>query len=133
MDVSVFEYLYGKDISHDGISSFDGYSWKHSLWTLYNSFFSYLEERLVILISGVLSYFVTSFLAYYLIVFFLKSNRGFIHHIRSCRRVLLITAHPDDECMFFGPVILQLIKESCNVYLLCLSQGETAMYPSNLS
>ncbi|XP_025409076.1 N-acetylglucosaminyl-phosphatidylinositol de-N-acetylase isoform X1 [Sipha flava] len=39
-------------------------------------------------------------------------------------RVLLITAHPDDECMFFGPVIQKLSKmENVQLYLMCLSVG----------
>ena len=40
------------------------------------------------------------------------------------RRVLIVTAHPDDECMFFGPTILHFTKEEkALVYLLCLSPG----------
>lgn len=43
----------------------------------------------------------------------------------SCKRVLVVTAHPDDECMFFGPTIVALSKrDECCVYLLCLSNGE---------
>lgn len=43
----------------------------------------------------------------------------------SCQRVLIVTAHPDDECMFFGPTILSLTKRpDCHVYLLCLSNGK---------
>nr|XP_016923672.1 N-acetylglucosaminyl-phosphatidylinositol de-N-acetylase [Drosophila suzukii] len=39
-------------------------------------------------------------------------------------RVLLITAHPDDECMFFGPLIYSLTqRQGCQVYILCLSNG----------
>lgn len=42
----------------------------------------------------------------------------------KCQRVLIVTAHPDDECMFFGPTILSLLRRNnCNVYLLCLSNG----------
>ena len=37
--------------------------------------------------------------------------------------VLIVTAHPDDECMFFSPVILSLIKWGVPVDLLCLSSG----------
>ncbi|XP_054723252.1 N-acetylglucosaminyl-phosphatidylinositol de-N-acetylase-like [Uloborus diversus] len=37
--------------------------------------------------------------------------------------VLIIIAHPDDECMFFGPTILNLLRDECEVYLLCLSAG----------
>ena len=40
------------------------------------------------------------------------------------KRVLIVTAHPDDECMFFGPTICALLKRKyCSVYLLCLSNG----------
>lgn len=40
------------------------------------------------------------------------------------KRVLLITAHPDDECMFFGPAIQKLSKmEDVQLYLMCLSVG----------
>ncbi len=37
--------------------------------------------------------------------------------------VLIVTAHPDDECMFFSPVILALNKWNIPVDLLCLSSG----------
>lgn len=39
------------------------------------------------------------------------------------RRVLLVTAHPDDEAMFFGPTILGLLAAGADLYLLCLSSG----------
>lgn len=38
-------------------------------------------------------------------------------------RALLVTAHPDDECMFFAPTILKLVESQAAVYLLCLSTG----------
>lgn len=42
----------------------------------------------------------------------------------AVRRVLLVTAHPDDECMFFGPTLLALARRrNCQVYVLCLSSG----------
>ncbi|TPX59080.1 hypothetical protein PhCBS80983_g02689 [Powellomyces hirtus] len=37
--------------------------------------------------------------------------------------VLLITAHPDDECMFFAPTVIQLAAGGAEVGVLCLSQG----------
>ena len=37
--------------------------------------------------------------------------------------VLLITAHPDDECMFFAPTIISLTQSNVEVFLLCLSEG----------
>jgi LmbE family N-acetylglucosaminyl deacetylase len=36
---------------------------------------------------------------------------------------LLVTAHPDDEAMFFSPTILYLINQGLRVALLCLSTG----------
>lgn len=38
-------------------------------------------------------------------------------------RVLFVTAHPDDECMFFAPAIIKLTEFNATVYLLCLSSG----------
>ena len=37
---------------------------------------------------------------------------------------LLITAHPDDECMFFAPTIIRLVELNATVRLLCLSTGK---------
>ncbi|CAH2986240.1 unnamed protein product [Chilo suppressalis] len=39
------------------------------------------------------------------------------------KRVLIVVAHPDDECMFFGPTIFRLCEQGADVYLLCLSSG----------
>ncbi|KAI8578179.1 hypothetical protein K450DRAFT_248503 [Umbelopsis ramanniana AG] len=40
--------------------------------------------------------------------------------------ILLVTAHPDDECMFFGPVLCNLTSKSLKnqVHVLCLSKGD---------
>uniref|UniRef100_A0A2M4BSN2 N-acetylglucosaminylphosphatidylinositol deacetylase n=1 Tax=Anopheles marajoara TaxID=58244 RepID=A0A2M4BSN2_9DIPT len=43
--------------------------------------------------------------------------------IPACQRALLVTAHPDDEVMFFGPTILELRRRQCRVFVLCLSEG----------
>ena len=37
--------------------------------------------------------------------------------------LLVVIAHPDDECMFFGPVITSLVESGVNVHILCLSAG----------
>lgn len=40
------------------------------------------------------------------------------------RRVMFVIAHPDDECMFFGPSILHFTqKEKAMVFLICLTNG----------
>uniref|UniRef100_A0A3P9L3P0 N-acetylglucosaminylphosphatidylinositol deacetylase n=1 Tax=Oryzias latipes TaxID=8090 RepID=A0A3P9L3P0_ORYLA len=36
---------------------------------------------------------------------------------------LIVTAHPDDECMFFAPTIIRLRELNVSVHLLCLSEG----------
>ncbi|CAG8641483.1 1050_t:CDS:2 [Ambispora gerdemannii] len=38
------------------------------------------------------------------------------------RSILLVIAHPDDECMFFGPTLLSL-SERNDIMILCLSSG----------
>lgn len=40
------------------------------------------------------------------------------------KRVLIVVAHPDDECMFFGPTIFRLCEQGADVHLLCLSNGK---------
>lgn len=36
---------------------------------------------------------------------------------------LLVIAHPDDEAMFFSPLLLNLKKSQCDVSIICLSTG----------
>ncbi|KAM9728599.1 N-acetylglucosaminyl-phosphatidylinositol de-N-acetylase [Menidia menidia] len=38
-------------------------------------------------------------------------------------RALIVTAHPDDECMFFSPTIIRLVELNASVHVLCLSEG----------
>lgn len=48
----------------------------------------------------------------------------FRRDVRSPKRVLLVIAHPDDECMFFGPTVLNFTaNKACTLYILCLSTG----------
>ena len=48
------------------------------------------------------------------------------HRLTITENALLVIAHPDDECMFFSPVLLQTVSQGhgASVYLLCLSLGE---------
>ncbi len=40
------------------------------------------------------------------------------------RKLLLLTAHPDDECMFFAPTLSLLASQpGWHVHILCLSNG----------
>ena len=38
------------------------------------------------------------------------------------KKILLLTAHPDDECMFFAPSVVRLSKTS-EVFILCVTTG----------
>ena len=38
-------------------------------------------------------------------------------------KTLFVTAHPDDEAMFFGPLITTLSQHSNTIIILCLSEG----------
>ena len=62
-------------------------------------------------------------IAFYFATAYLKFSPSY-GHVKSVKKALFVTAHPDDECMFFGPIILKLAKQSdCQMFLLCLSQG----------
>lgn len=41
------------------------------------------------------------------------------HHLQA----LIVTAHPDDECMFFSPAILGLVDQGVEVRALSISTG----------
>ncbi|CDS13130.1 hypothetical protein LRAMOSA05313 [Lichtheimia ramosa] len=41
----------------------------------------------------------------------------------TTRNALILTAHPDDECMFFGPTIRALSSSKHRLHILCLSTG----------
>ncbi|KAG6888667.1 hypothetical protein C0995_006785 [Termitomyces sp. Mi166 len=43
--------------------------------------------------------------------------------LQSTGNVLLLTAHPDDESMFFAPTIRALVRAQIPVFSLCLSVG----------
>lgn len=48
-------------------------------------------------------------------------------------RALIVTAHPDDECMFFAPTIIQLVELNASVHLLCLSEGTVTAQQYNIT
>lgn len=83
-------------------------------------------EALEHILLVALVYILVCLGVYRLIFYRLAYGVQLINNIRfrQCKRVLIVTAHPDDECMFFGPTILSLTRQpNCQVYLLCLSKG----------
>lgn len=43
--------------------------------------------------------------------------------LSSAGRTLLVTAHPDDEALFFGPTLTALKDQRQEVFILCLTNG----------
>lgn len=48
---------------------------------------------------------------------------GCLHISETSVSWLLVIAHPDDECMFFFPVLKALVSRGCNMHILSLSNG----------
>ncbi|KAK3895771.1 hypothetical protein Pcinc_000524 [Petrolisthes cinctipes] len=57
-----------------------------------------------------------------------SEGQGVGRGVDSKQRVLVVTAHPDDEVMFFGPTILHYTQHTnTTLYLLCLSNVHGSM------
>jgi N-acetylglucosaminylphosphatidylinositol deacetylase len=85
---------------------------------------------ILFLITFVLPIFLYTLLAYVIA----GDPRLVPHAIRNARNVLLITAHPDDECLFFSPSLLQSWgKPHVNRHLLVLSSGRLRENPKYAS
>ena len=69
-------------------------------------------------------FLVYFFLFILVLLYFIVALRNRAWKEFTGKRVLLITAHPDDECMFFGPVIYHACKEASSFSLLCLTKGD---------
>lgn len=86
------------------------------------NFLNYLLDTVEHLIISCFLYITICILLYLCIITW--KWLPFDKEIRNSNRVLFIIAHPDDECMFFGPTILYYTrKKNCSVYLMCLSTG----------
>ncbi|XP_058822285.1 N-acetylglucosaminyl-phosphatidylinositol de-N-acetylase [Topomyia yanbarensis] len=98
------------------------------------SYYHFFRNQLVIYLQETLDHIVWVVLIYTLLclvlykLLFHRCGR-WLKLLRRSRlppranRAILVTAHPDDECMFFGPTILELRRQNCRIFLLCLSEG----------
>ena len=66
-----------------------------------------------------------NFLIIILLSFSVKARKQFETFTQSLqnRAVLLVFAHPDDETMFFNPMLQTFVKQGVQFHLLCLSTG----------
>lgn len=88
---------------------------------------SKFEETLELIVYGFLIFIFLNALLFYLMHYGIRKFRIFKSSKLppSASRVLLVTAHPDDECMFFGPTLVALgDRKNCTIYVLCLTQGK---------
>lgn len=63
-------------------------------------------------------------LLFTILLAFLYKPAQYVPETFGSDKVLLLTAHPDDECMFFAPTLISLVKANEDVYSLCLSTGD---------
>lgn len=90
--------------------------------TCTSSVVNYLTDTVEHIILAFLLYIAVCLLLY--IYTFKLKWCTFNRDLRNFKRILFVIAHPDDECMFFGPTILNYTKnKKCQVYLMCLSTG----------
>lgn len=86
---------------------------------------NYGRETADSLFAGLLLYAIFCVLLYLAIVYWKVVPWRSHQLLGAAKRVMFVIAHPDDECMFFGPVIMKLAQQkNCELYLLCLSKGE---------
>lgn len=94
---------------------------KH-LGNFISSLTRYLVDTVEHLILACILYIIICITLYVCVM--KKKYITFNRDTRNSKRVMFVIAHPDDECMFFGPTILNYTKkENCEVYLMCLTTG----------
>ncbi|VIO96326.1 Uncharacterized protein BM_BM6741 [Brugia malayi] len=60
-----------------------------------------------------------------LLLLSLLFDRAKRRSLPRCQRALLVIAHPDDETMFFTPTLHGLRLSGSNIYMLCISTGNS--------
>ena len=66
-------------------------------------------------------YIIAALAVLYLLSLVVAKMRG-PKNLKQSKNILFVTAHPDDECMFFAPAI-EYLKQNSNLFLLVLSNG----------
>jgi N-acetylglucosaminylphosphatidylinositol deacetylase len=63
-------------------------------------------------------YVLVTFVCYLFFFFSLSKSKNF-----TKKNICLLIAHPDDECMFFGPILRQISKLNNKLFILCMTNG----------
>lgn len=100
------------------------YDLEDLLWRLYSSakyeLTTYGRSVAENILIWILFYYLICGVLYALLYF--KKNWS-CSKIKGAKRALFVTAHPDDECMFFGPSIVHFVQQGIDVHLLCITEG----------
>lgn len=67
-----------------------------------------------------------TFVPYCILLLVNPAWRAVEQAIQDPGKVLLVTAHPDDETVFFAPTVTALHSYGHEVYLLCLTTGKSS-------
>lgn len=86
-----------------------------------------IASRPILYVVGILA--LVALFPYCLVMLLTPLWRAIEVPIRQPGNVLLVTAHPDDETVFFGPAITALHSRGSEVYLLCLTTGSSFAWP----
>ncbi|KAL5015830.1 hypothetical protein ScPMuIL_005419 [Solemya velum] len=79
---------------------------------------------LVSALVWLLKIYAISSVLFYLGVVYLRSGWKTVDFLeKGSLKAVIVTAHPDDECMFFTPTLLHLVQRGHCVHLVCLSTG----------
>lgn len=93
-----------------------------------NCLVSYFSVALANYFKNTLEHCVIVFILYTclsVLLYWLVFKRKCHNKLPPAKRVLIVTAHPDDESMFFGPTIVSLKqRKDCRIFMLCLSNGK---------
>lgn len=71
-----------------------------------------------ILIKIAVIYQITNLICYFLCLLFSAKDKKF-----TKKNICLLIAHPDDECMFFGPILRLISKQNNKIFILCMTNG----------
>ncbi|KAL1454059.1 hypothetical protein WDU94_010351 [Cyamophila willieti] len=112
------------EISHGDVRASAKASFINHVQTFLTLTIVHLKQTADKLVTLAIIYSIISVLAYFLYLL-IKRFVNASQNDSLMKRVLIVTAHPDDECMFFGPTILNLRLRNVHVSLLCLSAGDS--------